>query len=227
MTKVSYDTPAVCTESPGNNTQLHFPVSRIPGELLWGSQDSDSLGYVNQYGHSRKHIFDSVQQSLKRLQLDCIDVLQCSLPFSSSLACMVASGNRRSLASLTSHFFFPPQAIVLIIIPLSRKWCVLGGTANNCGSIALIAHNIPPLWQMQALHDVVQKGWVRYIGMSSCWAYQCKHPSLRPAHRSALIRLLSRKPVHQMQSEYYLIIYHGLEGDLRAHSSSLNRLRDS
>jgi aryl-alcohol dehydrogenase-like predicted oxidoreductase len=27
--------------------------------------------------------------------------------------------------------------------------------------------------QMQALHDVVQKGWVRYIGMSSCWAWQC------------------------------------------------------
>ena len=26
---------------------------------------------------------------------------------------------------------------------------------------------------MQALHDVVQKGWVRYIGMSSCHAYQC------------------------------------------------------
>lgn len=25
---------------------------------------------------------------------------------------------------------------------------------------------------MQALHDVVQMGWVRYIGMSSCWAWQ-------------------------------------------------------
>lgn len=28
---------------------------------------------------------------------------------------------------------------------------------------------------MQALHDVVQKGWVRYIGMSSCHAYQCEY----------------------------------------------------
>lgn len=26
---------------------------------------------------------------------------------------------------------------------------------------------------MQALHDVVKAGYVRYIGMSSCWAYQC------------------------------------------------------
>jgi aryl-alcohol dehydrogenase-like predicted oxidoreductase len=25
---------------------------------------------------------------------------------------------------------------------------------------------------MQALHDVVQAGWVTYIGMSSCWAWQ-------------------------------------------------------
>ncbi|WRT64788.1 uncharacterized protein IL334_001722 [Kwoniella shivajii] len=25
---------------------------------------------------------------------------------------------------------------------------------------------------MQALHDVVQNGWVRYVGMSSCWAWQ-------------------------------------------------------
>lgn len=40
--------------------------------------DPDNLGYVNQHGLSRKHIFDSVQHSLKRLQLDYIDVLQCS-----------------------------------------------------------------------------------------------------------------------------------------------------
>ncbi|KAF8500808.1 Aldo/keto reductase [Russula emetica] len=96
------------------NIQLHFPVSRNPGELLWGSQDSDNLGFVNQYGQSRKHIFDSVQQSLKRLQLDYIDVLQC-------------------------HRF---------------------------------DYNTPVEEVMQALHDVVQKGWVHYIGMSSCWAYQ-------------------------------------------------------
>lgn len=26
---------------------------------------------------------------------------------------------------------------------------------------------------MQGLHDVVKAGLVRYIGMSSCWAWQC------------------------------------------------------
>ncbi|WWD10508.1 hypothetical protein V865_008644 [Kwoniella europaea PYCC6329] len=33
-------------------------------------------------------------------------------------------------------------------------------------------YDTPIAETMQALHDVVQKGWVRYIGMSSCWAYQ-------------------------------------------------------
>ncbi len=28
---------------------------------------------------------------------------------------------------------------------------------------------------MEALHDVVKAGWVRYIGMSSCHAYQCDY----------------------------------------------------
>lgn len=30
---------------------------------------------------------------------------------------------------------------------------------------------------MHALHDVVQAGYVRYIGMSSCHAYQCTCPT--------------------------------------------------
>uniref|UniRef100_D8PU91 NADP-dependent oxidoreductase domain-containing protein n=1 Tax=Schizophyllum commune (strain H4-8 / FGSC 9210) TaxID=578458 RepID=D8PU91_SCHCM len=32
---------------------------------------------------------------------------------------------------------------------------------------------------MEALHDVVKAGWVRYIGMSSCWAYQCAYSFLK------------------------------------------------
>ncbi len=33
-------------------------------------------------------------------------------------------------------------------------------------------YNTPIEETMQALHDVVQAGYARYIGMSSCWAYQ-------------------------------------------------------
>lgn len=75
---------------------------------------SESMGYVNQRGLSRKHIFDAVDIALKRLQLDYIDVMQC-------------------------HRF---------------------------------DSNTPISETMQALHDVVQSGKVRYIGMSSCWAWE-------------------------------------------------------
>lgn len=38
--------------------------------------ERDAKGYINAYGLSRKHIFDSVDASLKRSQLDYIDLLQ-------------------------------------------------------------------------------------------------------------------------------------------------------
>jgi len=93
-------------------TKLFFTVSKTAASV-WLS-DPDAMGYVNQHGLSRKHIFESVKHSLERLQLDYIDVLQC-------------------------HRFDPDT-------PIAET--------------------------MQALHDVVQAGYVRYIGMSSCWAWQ-------------------------------------------------------
>jgi len=71
-------------------------------------------GWTNMHGLSRKRIFASVKDSLERLQLDYMDVLQC-------------------------HRF---------------------------------DKDTPIAETMQALHDVVQSGLVRYIGMSSCWAWQ-------------------------------------------------------
>ncbi|CAE6441150.1 unnamed protein product [Rhizoctonia solani] len=78
------------------------------------SPEGDAKGYANQYGLSRKHIFESVKHSLERLQLDYVDVLQC-------------------------HRF---------------------------------DYHTPIAETMQALHDVVKAGYARYIGMSSCYAYQ-------------------------------------------------------
>ncbi|KAG5642117.1 hypothetical protein DXG03_003588 [Asterophora parasitica] len=96
-------------------TKLFGTVAREYGtNLLRSAQKPDDIGYVNQHGLSRKHIFEAVKHSLKRLQLDYIDLLQC-------------------------HRF----------------------------------DNETPIEEtMQALHDVVQAGYVRYIGMSSCWAWQ-------------------------------------------------------
>ncbi|KZP10787.1 Aldo/keto reductase [Athelia psychrophila] len=96
-------------------TKVRFAVGRTGANTA--SQPSDELdasGYVNQYGLSRKHIFESVKHSLERLQLEYVDVLQC-------------------------HRF---------------------------------DYDTPIEETMQALHDVVQAGHARYIGMSSCWAWQ-------------------------------------------------------
>lgn len=99
-------------------TKVYATVAKDYATNLTGvgekTQPHDTLGYVNQHGLSRKHIFDSVKHSLERLQLDYIDVLQC-------------------------HRF---------------------------------DYETPIEETMQALHDVVKAGYVRYIGISSCWAYQ-------------------------------------------------------
>ncbi|KAK0473441.1 aryl-alcohol dehydrogenase [Armillaria novae-zelandiae] len=97
-------------------TIVFHPVTRSMNERIPGraSALADHNGYVNQYGLSRKHIFDSIKNSLERLQLDYIDVLHC-------------------------HEFDPETPI----------------------------HET-----MQALHDVVTAGFVRYIGISICRAWQ-------------------------------------------------------
>ncbi|KAH9173067.1 Aldo/keto reductase [Lactarius sanguifluus] len=94
-------------------TKLWGAVQKA-GDRPKPAAELDQLGYVNQHGLSRKHIFDSVKKSLERLQLDYIDVLQC-------------------------HRFDPST-------PIEET--------------------------MQALHDVVKAGYVRYIGMSSCHAWK-------------------------------------------------------
>ncbi|KAJ7471077.1 aryl-alcohol dehydrogenase [Mycena latifolia] len=108
-------------------TKLCFAVSR-KGETTFLIRDMDAAGYVNQYGLSRKHIFDSVKESLRRLQLDYIDVLQCHR----------------------------------------------------------MDQNTPIEETMQALHDVVKAGYVRYIGMSSCYAWEFHAMQSVLRHRSTL-----------------------------------------
>ena len=88
--------------------QVSELVTRTQTERYRGETNPEDFGYVNQRGLSRKHIFDSVQHSLKRLQLSYIDVLQCE--------CRFVRDVLRSLISL--------QAIGLILIRLSRKPCV-------------------------------------------------------------------------------------------------------
>jgi aryl-alcohol dehydrogenase-like predicted oxidoreductase len=96
-------------------TKLWAPVGRGDEQpMAMTDNQRDNSGYVNQYGLSRKHIFESVDASLKRLDLPYVDLLQI-------------------------HRFDP-------YTPVKET--------------------------MEALHDVVKSGKVRYIGASSMWAHQ-------------------------------------------------------
>ncbi|KAI0823790.1 Aldo/keto reductase [Trametes gibbosa] len=122
-------------------TKLYFPKPNDHKTILWvGDKNPVDYGIINQKGCNRKHIFDSVKESLQRLQLDCIDVLQC-------------------------HRF---------------------------------DYDTPIEETMQALHDVVQAGYVRYIGMSSCYAYQ-----FHQMQNYAITHNLT--PFISMQNHYSLI----------------------
>lgn len=62
-------------------TKLWGPVGRRDGgvfedPLAISADDREKKGYINAFGLSRKHIFEAVDASLKRLQLDYIDLLQ-------------------------------------------------------------------------------------------------------------------------------------------------------
>ena len=60
---------------------------------------------------------------------------------------------------------------------------------------------------MQALHDIVKAGYVRYIGMSSCYAYQCACRGLMSVSGPKPIipsqSTLCRVNQQSLQTEYY------------------------
>lgn len=97
-------------------TKVFAPVGHSQDEspLRMNEEDRDNSGYVNQYGLSRKHIFESIDASLERLGLPYVDLLQI-------------------------HRADP---------------------------------HTPAKETMEALHDVVKSGKVRYIGASSMYAHQ-------------------------------------------------------
>ncbi|KAI0948812.1 hypothetical protein AcV7_009457 [Taiwanofungus camphoratus] len=122
-------------------TKVFMPITKDYGlNIRATGKDADELGLVNQYGLSRKHIFDSIKASLERLQLDYVDLFQC-------------------------HRF---------------------------------DYDTPIEETMQALHDVVKAGYARYIGMSSCYAYQF-HAMQNYAIKNNLTPFIS------MQNHYSLI----------------------
>lgn len=58
-------------------TKVHMVVLKDKGIHMSTVKDADAEGYANQHGLSRKHIFDSIKASLKRMDIEYVDVLQC------------------------------------------------------------------------------------------------------------------------------------------------------
>ena len=64
---------------------------------------------------------------------------------------------------------------------------------------------------MKALHDVVQAGYARYIGMSSCWAWQCGcflfPPHLNLTHHQLVYAMQSMSPTNLYIEIFILMFY--------------------
>lgn len=101
-------------------------------------ENPDQKGYVNRHGLSRKHIFAAVDNSLKRLGLEYIDVLQC-------------------------HRFVSEPCPHLLLHP---------ARCTRLRNSPVQDPETPIEETMDALDAIVKTGKVRYIGMSSCYAYQ-------------------------------------------------------
>ena len=94
------------------------------------------------------------------------------------------------------------------IISMSYNVWFIHFTRKNVAHVCLLAGhrfdpNTPIEETMQALHDVVKAGWVRYIGMSSCYAYQCTLPAVNHAS-IALIRTPQPSPCYAEWVKYQI-----------------------
>ncbi|KAG5635443.1 hypothetical protein H0H81_011236 [Sphagnurus paluster] len=87
----------------GLSEQVFFTVRRKDDVIA--PKTPESYSYVNQRGLSCKHICDSVSNSLQRLQLDYIDILQCEYLVN------LRQGERTSAEPVTGHRFDPETPI--------------------------------------------------------------------------------------------------------------------
>ncbi|KAJ7633434.1 Aldo/keto reductase [Mycena polygramma] len=120
----------------------------------------DNLGYVNQHGLSRKHIFASVKASLARLQLDYIDVLQChrfdaDTPVAETMQALhdvVQAGLCATSASLRATHGSSGIACKVTIVSTGILLDLI-----TCHTDYAISHNLTPFISMQNQYSLVYR----------------------------------------------------------------------
>lgn len=161
--------------------------------------NANEVGLINQHGLSRKVGTRSMQASLgRRINTDystfLIQSRQVWNDYSSiiSMCC-----NVRDRGSSIEHPYWH-------FLCQGHRFDTDTPIEELVGRLSFVALLKRQHWwqsQMHALHDVVQAGHVRYIGMSSCRAYQCKFEVV-----TGLIYADRRIPDSSCYAKYGLII---------------------
>ncbi|KAH9899440.1 aryl-alcohol dehydrogenase [Cubamyces lactineus] len=123
-------------------------VSRVRSEKIRDLRKADNEGYVNQWGGSRKAIFASVRDSLKRLQLDYIDVLQCH-----------RLAPDTNIEEMMSDFPDNARCMMIALHDLVKEGLVryIGMSSCYTWEYYAITHNLTPFISMQNHHSLIYR----------------------------------------------------------------------
>jgi aryl-alcohol dehydrogenase-like predicted oxidoreductase len=134
-------------------TKLFSPVSDDVAQITFQMKPQErQQKFVNRYGLSRKHVFDACEASLKRLQVDYIDLYQVRAVQCSIFAYVIR------VAWLQIHrwdYDTPIQETMEALNDLVRS-----GKVRYIGASSMFA------WQFAKAQAVAEKnGWAKFVSM--------------------------------------------------------------
>ncbi|KAG1874950.1 aryl-alcohol dehydrogenase [Suillus subluteus] len=108
-------------------TKVYHVVGReySASRFFPGRDEPDRHGYVNQHGLSRKHIFASVKQSLERLQLDYIDLLQCTFDKETPIEETPAMSRYIGMSSCWAYQYYAIANKLTLFISMQNHYSLL------------------------------------------------------------------------------------------------------
>lgn len=127
--------------------------------------DPDAAGYMNQYGLSHKVCCPAYSPHIYMLNmlLAHLWVCQAQLGMTILMFCNVSP-----VTNVYTH---------IVILSVGHWFDPNTPISETMGSIVQVLQTITnESLQMQALHNIVKAGYMQYIGMLLCYAYQCMSP---------------------------------------------------